>query len=803
MKFNLILLLKNYRVYILLYLLTVFIVGRFVHIEWINALISFPLLVIIPQVFGEIVLKKSIIRHFGLKPFLEWLIGIGMLVGLFYLFVASELVGIEYFSYFVLALLAVLVFLTNKKITNLIDLLKKNKIIILVIFLSIIPVVIYKINYQFPIQPAGDVMAFIEEANGILQGNINLIDRISFNVYLPVISVLLSIVSALGGASPLAICWFVPFLIYPVLSLGIYSLIIQKTDNKNLALLSAIIPTWFVGSMVMDMMSIRPKTLIFVLFPFFLSYYIYLRETKNKKEGNASALLFIASAITCSVLLVYSGININVFPFSILALLCCYLLLPKISNYLLAIAIGTLLASFHSLGGLFVFGVIFSVFFCEIISGSLLKKNKIIQYIIIFAVILLILSIGFSAYKGWLPNDLEGYKQILVDNNGRYNFSVAVKIGLVLIASSPVAVVLTFLGTYLTKEKNWLIIILISILSMSLVPVAYSYRALDLLILPMSCLSAISILWLIELTNNYFTGIRCILLKSIILIMVFTLLVAPFIIKVNSGDQAGFTSSEYEASKWLKDNIQPNTVILSSPSLSRFVQGVTGNSLLTYAKFPVYKYRVTIDYDSSGRENYDGAPLSVYFNDTTMGSVWVSSYSKDKMEIDITTVEKKYGLSLDNELKIINNGSIMLRKVTVNNIKSGGKTILFNEFKNDWRVVTYRFKDFGSIYDLIHFNYINDLLKLRHEVFSSDAEKQTNSIKILKLYFNESLQDDLRLMGEDYINIILFNSPRVEGWSQKDMFAFDYPVDIESGKKDCDKDENIIYNNNSLVIYKY
>lgn len=801
MKFNLILLLKNYRVYILLYLLTVFIVGRFVHIEWINALISFPLLVIIPQVFGEIVLKKSIIRHFGLKPFLEWLIGIGMLVGLFYLFVASELVGIEYFSYFVLALLAVLVFLTNKKITNLIDLLKKNKIIILVIFLSIIPVVIYKINYQFPIQPAGDVMAFIEEANGILQGNINLIDRISFNVYLPVISILLSIVSAFGGASPLAICWFVPFLIYPVLSLGIYSLIIQKTDNKNLALLSAIIPTWFVGSMVMDMMSIRPKTLIFVLFPFFLSYYFYLRETKNKKEGNASALLFIASAITCSVLLVYSGININVFPFSILALLCCYLLLPKISNYLLAIAIGTLLASFHSLGGLFVFGVIFSVFFCEIISGSLLKKNKIIQYIIIFAVILLILSIGFSAYKGWLPNDLEGYKQILVDNNGRYNFSVAVKIGLVLIASSPVAVVLTFLGTYLTKEKNWLIIILISILSMSLVPVAYSYRALDLLILPMSCLSAISILWLIELTNNYFTGIRCILLKSIILIMVFTLLVAPFIIKVNSGDQAGFTSSEYEASKWLKDNIQPNTVILSSPSLSRFVQGVTGNSLLTYAKYSVYQYRVDVDVEPVNKREI---PVNIFFNETTMGSVWVSQESSGRIKADISTIGKQFVFNEKNQLIIKKNNKVLIKNISITNIKDNSKLVLYdyNNNRTNSQELKFEFSDFGEIYKQKYFGYINDLLKLRHDAFSSNCELSENAIVILKKYLYDTLKGKLSEYGYTDIDIVLFESSRVIKWAGEDLFAPDIPIhNWDSTNKTCD--DNIVYQNNDIKIRIY
>ena len=168
-----------------------------------------------------------------------------------------------------------------------------NKYLVFVLFLSIIPIVYLRLHSLFPWMLAYDQFAYSGIALSYIRGQPKL------DLY-PSYHIAMALASSLLRINPIFVYWTAPFLVMPLYVLGIYTLVSEIFEKKEIALIAGSLAPWFNGwGWASDPYTFAPRTFLFLSFP-----YLLILITRSIKEGERKSR-FLTSIIPLIPFLFY------------------------------------------------------------------------------------------------------------------------------------------------------------------------------------------------------------------------------------------------------------------------------------------------------------------------------------------------------------------------------------------------------------------------------------------------------------------------------------------------------------------
>jgi len=449
----------------------------------------------------------------------------------------------------------------------------------------------------YPLNYGGDIHRHVQIGLMLSEDNYLLLPP----PYLPSISILLSIIANLFNAPRelYTIAWMSRYIFYIMYSTGLYIFSHQISQRKDIALLTSIIgmSIMYVSHNVVDsfiyLYHFSPKVIVFLIIPY-LFYFVHknilvyqAKHAKNILTANIFLTIFtlLLFLLINNLLKLHNLIGIYLFMFIIFAVVFL-LKSPFIStidkdirfNYTaLFILMSCILFISAAIG---IITNIIIIFYITIYYISLV--NPKIRYVNIFfflAVIVFILSqkfgiISFSALQVYNIPIKESFS--VFDNNWNlfhslYSLIIIVMfcLGLIFLCKSSS----TFITIFFTT--NLLIFIYFT-------PISFIYRILAILNPLIAYISSNTVYELIKNKNKRISIIYIVLILCIMFSSYFSTSIENIGTSTKGEYYTQYTHDEYEVSKWIRDNTDTNTFVVTDVQ-TQYVIGGISNRRIAYS----------------------------------------------------------------------------------------------------------------------------------------------------------------------------------------------------------------------------
>lgn len=386
--------------------------GLFSHVfvtsDLLKALLSIPLFIFLPYVFGSSIIPSSLIPIKNSTIFftLSWLVGVIAITFVAIFLESINFLEMNFFVIFILITCIVsslirnvyhnkptlsnnnLFFVDRSKI-------KKHGSFFLVLFLSLsFPLLIVWGN-QFPTSFAGDELRFTLSALKLMDNSF----LPQIGPYFPYHSLLQAFASVLFNTHPISFVWSGIFLMYVLFSASMYLFVYYVSGNQSLSIIATIFALSAFYSKTINLSRFVPMTWVYALFPLFLlCVYSFDNWRVFLPKKNLILRLFVVSIFSLPIYYVFcSNIipGLNYFPVLRLIALVILWLFSFLSLYKIFDPIGSFMVSSLSCGLVFLhhdlalIGVtlIYLIIFLLSVKNYDLNLFHKISYILMFLVL--------------------------------------------------------------------------------------------------------------------------------------------------------------------------------------------------------------------------------------------------------------------------------------------------------------------------------------------------------------------------------------------------------------------------------
>lgn len=775
------------------YLILLYIITSLLPMEWylVKAIVGLPAVVIFPVVVGRTMSRgifpaiKSLSRIS--RHFINWLLGVLLLFLAAYITYAFGIFSWEGILFVFLGI-ALITTLRNGNIRFTRPHAKIIIAAIIIIITSIVIAAFLRSYSPFPLQSGSDNIFLAGLSSEILNNDFS---NSNFSVYsyAPFIPFLLAIVSSFAHVDPIHILWVIPFLLYSVFGFGLFYFLYKKTQNFAVGLMVSLSWLFIFGfeGRVLDLINFREKNLLYVLLPYFLvliDSHISTVVTRFKD----SVILALAVLLPATLLAIQSLLFQFPFQYSYLLLgltLVTYLLVKnRLTNPFipLIVFLSIMLGLLHGYTGFFIAVMLSMVVFFQMKEIKFFSKfGKLIIYAIV----------AFFAYV-FFADTIPGVLKSTIDAGnvifgGQYNYDIGNKIRLFV---SSITIPVLFIGllgillsarTAIKKITPYIVGLLLMILAFFL-PINFAFRLIEIIVLLFALFVAVAIVEVRKLFANN-NGRRSQLIVVVMIVIIFISVVQlPFkyidsifereIAQADTGI-TNFNQAEYEAAVWVKENYSDNTLIFTSPELTRSFTAISGKTLML--RSGVYEYQYSASYRTSAKLPRCSGVL---INGFPIHPSNVKERS-DVFVFGINTVEKSFTPFSRNKIRINNCSVKELGELT---IEAKGSTIEIIEATDSDGGVEFVFRDRSEAlkqYQIGIFDNADDLREMRRQIFSSTSSSEAHQLaKSLTSYYVEGLEDSDDIDIESTRTIIVVSGAAAL-WSKNELVTYNMAVPFE------------------------
>jgi len=371
--------------------------------------------------------------------------------------------------------------------------------------------------------------------------------------------------------------WALRFLIYPMLALGVYILSYEISKDKQVGMLAALLSIWQLDTLY----QFAPKTIVTVLFPFFLYIIIkYINENDILiclKSKNKSFIVLLA-LISMTFLILYNHELIKEFiGFILFLFLIVSVLLIDCDFYLMVYIIFLTSSLIHISMGLVIIAFIL-IYFIFYIFLKLQPNFNWPRYLllIIFLIIPILWQISNQGLSIEIYRDVPGPVVFMNINE---------KIGYLNTIYPYVTMISALFGTILlskqlntTKEAPLVLLFILSII-LYLLPISGSIRFIKINTAIIAYMGARTLKFIITEGNTRNTSKIKYFKSAFIITCLIMLLVTNNINNINEQSQGGnftqFNLGIYSAGMWVRENTDENTIIISDLMSQEIVAGLS------------------------------------------------------------------------------------------------------------------------------------------------------------------------------------------------------------------------------------
>ena len=608
------LLLQNVLIF---YLLAAYAISNFVPVpDIVKAFLGFPAFVILPYLLGNLILRLLTLKFFNKYSYLEklllsWILGLFSITLFAIVLESINLLNVYSFTTFLIVIcvikVAVTVFFGDKNSAtalkvvctsrNPLNLLHKkgdNKttfklrlpgfgkntvakfafpfMILLILSASLAYLLLW--NSSFPTSFAGDELRFT-------LGSMRIIDNSllpQLGSYFPYLPLMQAVCGVLFNVHPISFAWAGVFFIYPIFSLGIFLLTYEISKKTFVSFVSALFAVSAFYSKTINLTRFVPMTWVYVVFPF-IALIIYRGLSKIKKVEKNELIKF--TLISPVVVLLFYFFSSNLLPtlnYSPLLRVAFLLVLwlfsfaslrvnfDNVDSFLLSVSLAALVFLHQDLASIAVALVYTFMLFYLISKYSVKLLRRTVYPVSLLTVICLV----FSEYLP-IPS------KYMISYFGIQN---AQKLGLLMFSYGPILLIFSLIGVVLCfikrKDLPFIVLFLVSLVIYFL-PASLSIRATIFLTLFLSYFGSLAVASIINIKPQF----KKILGVIFIVVIIPTLFLPSFnylqdLNSVGGGITSTFTSEEYTAAKWIRENV-PAAVVISDPYTQLIMSGLSGS----------------------------------------------------------------------------------------------------------------------------------------------------------------------------------------------------------------------------------
>lgn len=595
----------NTKLYLLmnLYIISTVLARYFIDIPFnLKLLLAISYIIIVPLVIGEIIYKflfsfilKIKIRLDNLAMgIIYWNLGLIFLISFVYLLYYFYGFNSNSILTVIISLLLgkLFFFIKNKdKIENNLSENLYSKVtydFLLGIFTSIVLglITIMFITHfsPFPYLYGSDTFRHVQISSIIFRNNYILFQEpylVSSDILISIIQVLLRI------GDTYSIFWYSRFLIYPLVSLGIFLVAYEMSNNLELSLAASFVSIWSFWNLY----EFIPKNLAFIEFIF--GMYLLLRclnlkfDTKNSITNSSNFIYGLLISLSLIVILFILLLNqfflfrtfigIVLFIFIVCTVLVLYyinkMLDKNIEIILSLLIIGISIIITHTLEGFMLATIL--IFYLVIV---ILNSNAVfVRYhfrINLVAILIIALLVLFNSH---LPT-FSPFKYV----PGNLIISITDKSKSISSMFPQLVIVISAIGLVLSSnsnniyEKSFVTLALFSLI-IFLLPIVGANRAILALIPVIGYFTAKCMEIFLRLVKR---NIKVIII-FLFIVLTSSLLFTHMNIEINShssgeGFFSFFTHDEYMLAMWVSEKCPPNTLVISDAFTQNLVAAIAG-----------------------------------------------------------------------------------------------------------------------------------------------------------------------------------------------------------------------------------
>lgn len=178
-------------------------------------------------------------------------------------------------------------------------------VVLILLIIALYPLAYFMSFTDFPLTIGIDTFNFILSANQIVQDNYLEVFPHWISIYPPTLPLFLAVNSLLFNVSVLSLCWTLPFLFYPLFSLGIYLFSYQLSKRWKISFIAAIIGVASTGFskwvFINSLYYIIPKNIVYLIFPFLL-FLVQKNIDPGGSDTGKKTLSIVLSMITSTLI---------------------------------------------------------------------------------------------------------------------------------------------------------------------------------------------------------------------------------------------------------------------------------------------------------------------------------------------------------------------------------------------------------------------------------------------------------------------------------------------------------------------
>ncbi|MFH1235821.1 MAG: hypothetical protein V1685_02685 [Parcubacteria group bacterium] len=774
-----------------------YIVTALLPAEWFfaKALIALPLLVIVPEVIGRLFADWLLARTSHSlssmsKYVLSWFSGMFII---FYFSYIAEAFNIFHWESLMLALTAVAssirIFRLHRNIKPLS--IKVNwghaAVVICLLFVSISIFVFFRSFSAFPLQSGSDNIFLGGLSAEILQNDLSNSNFYIYS-YLPFIPFLLSITSVFGHVQPIHVLWFAPLLLYCVFGYGLYSFLIRKTGSRIVALTVA--ASWILlfghEGRLIDLINFREKNLLYALIPFFL---IFVEECVGRIRGTDRRAWQLPAALGISGFVIAIQTLFLTHPFTQTMVIVGILLIafvvvkPQHTHpYLPAVfLVSIMIVLTHVYSGLFV--VVAAAGICTLLVQMPPKFAKIVTACVFILISLFVYSVTTNA--NYNPS-IGGANSDDIIFGGRYNYNFSTKQDLVTSSIPLPILILGVLGIIMGGSTYRKVVsvygaALVFCLVLIFAPINFSFRLIEIASVFLALFVAVAFHGLIRPSNQPGFVYSRIAVTVMIIVMFVSAALLPIRyvewifdqgIASRAVGMTNFTNPEYQAAMWVQKQYPRNTLIFTSPELTRSFTALSGKTIMLRGMVKEYSYLVKYTPPATSRCR------SVTINGYHISPSVVPG-TRD-YQFEVNTFIKDWSPYNTN---IVELSPCSVGEVPVLSLIHAGKNMETIEGSVGDNSVVFTFSDFEDSlknYSIAIFDNSDDLRELRRKIFSEKSAQEAVVIaKSVTNYYRDGLRGQLTADELATLHPLIIVSGAAARWGKGELVTYNMAVPFE------------------------
>lgn len=577
------------------YILFVWIITRTIELSgMLLGFLGVPLIVIIPILIGNVIASiiqtgSNIYKCDVCKYIFSFLYGISVMILLLLFMDMLSIFSIELYSSIIILISFYSIRISHPTVKS-DDFEGHLKELIIVLFIGLIPPIFVSYYSPYPFINSLDIFNHLHYSQIILENSVVLI----LNSYLQTFHIMIALALYFSNAyeDPLAIFWAIRFLLYPLYSIGVYIFTFSIVKNKFVSILSATIGVWILISVGGDhgLYNFTPRMLIYVLIPYIL-YLINKFFEKVHEKITIDKVGLILASLTLFNMVIFTSIYASkfIYPLPIIILLIIIFFFTatilyfnddymKYMLYFLPIFLANLLI--HNLMG-FVLNILLIPY---ILAVYFKDKKRLMVPLLFMSIVTFLLVISQK-------NEVISFQVIeLINTQAKHNFLYMYR-GVT--NALPYFIrILLILGICISMKyhkivPSTLVLLTISILYFS--PILNIERVALYSIPLISLISAYIIYKSIKISSrtNQYRSIRIILLLLLIPLIILSLFASysntiefSMNIKSTDGYYSHFTQYEYDLGRWVKQNTEKDTLIISDRSTEFIIGGLANRDIV-------------------------------------------------------------------------------------------------------------------------------------------------------------------------------------------------------------------------------